>query len=297
MYGIHKVYYFIIVFPMIIGFLAGYLLSRTIQRGKIRNVSLALACGVIMGVIVYGSYHYFNYLDFRGTLFNDTRVILGSKQLPTDDATVNKAIDLVLTKETGSSGFLGFMLYYAQSGFTLNFTGLYSGAVVSQLSYHVQGVLAWVYWLIEAALILRFTINRAVSQARQPYSETGDDWYETYLNRLGNVPPESGEQFMALIHMDQYADAGKLIVAEEESAPPNYQVSVKLCQNDPSSTKDVFLSILRTEIDPKVRMVKGRPTRRIKGHKMVEKSITKEQFDQLTSTFETETDNLDAVSA
>src|SRR5438034_170826 len=61
-------FYFIILFPLLIGLAIGAIGSRMVKVGRLRNPWLGGLAGFLAGVFAMTSMHYFDYEEFRSQL-------------------------------------------------------------------------------------------------------------------------------------------------------------------------------------------------------------------------------------
>ena len=60
--------YIVFLFPLGMGFLGALFVEKTIHDAKIRKVAQGIFLGFLMAVVIYGAYHFSDYLVFRGGL-------------------------------------------------------------------------------------------------------------------------------------------------------------------------------------------------------------------------------------
>ena len=56
--------YFILLFPVGMGIAAATIIERTIRANKIRIPAWGIAFGILAGFVIYGTFHFGNYLSF-----------------------------------------------------------------------------------------------------------------------------------------------------------------------------------------------------------------------------------------
>ncbi len=141
---ISRLVWLIILFPVGLGLMAGAILSQIITKQHIRNPMLAIAAGIVMGIVIYGVLNYANYLAFHSEL----RQLLAEEQDLLDTGIQNQAIDAILAAETGSTGFFGYVKLETQAGVSI-------GSIGQSNALRLNQPLTWGYWLLELCLIWR----------------------------------------------------------------------------------------------------------------------------------------------
>src|SRR5262249_54569029 len=101
-----------ILFPLLIGVAAGGVAGRMITRFKLRAPALALVLGFAGGAAGYVADHVTVYVQFR----SDAAAALKQEQPTASDADISAAIDELLIREVGASGFQGFLRISAREG-------------------------------------------------------------------------------------------------------------------------------------------------------------------------------------
>ena len=137
----------------------------------------------------------------------------------------------------------------------------------------------WLYWLVEFAIVTAIPANTGYKETHKPFSEYANIWYKSFPNIVGRIPYAVGRDCAHLIDNRLYTQAVLWIMPEEKiTEPPYYNVIVQFCLG--SGRKDIFLSVKCLEIDPKVRMVRGRPVQTTKYYPILQKSIMEEEWQQ-----------------
>ncbi|HEX2619737.1 MAG TPA: hypothetical protein VHL11_06310, partial [Phototrophicaceae bacterium] len=118
-YFISKFIYLIVLFPLVMIALGGGIISFAVKRGKIRSRPITLIFGVLMAVLIYGSFRIGEYLGFQEDLYNMAVEEVGSDNFSRDD--LIQFMDDQLEEETGDTGFIGFTKYSAQQGIDISY--------------------------------------------------------------------------------------------------------------------------------------------------------------------------------
>ncbi|HEX2697182.1 MAG TPA: hypothetical protein VHM28_05695, partial [Anaerolineales bacterium] len=105
-YAIGQYFYMLFVFPFVL-LIGGVLLFIPILKFfKALNPIFNALCGLLMGLMIFTSFHYTEYSIFRSRL---TARLEASQSINEGEA--SKSVDAFLKEKTGLSGFLGFMKY------------------------------------------------------------------------------------------------------------------------------------------------------------------------------------------
>lgn len=206
-----KLLYLIIASIAIAGALAGLILSLIFQWAKIRNVALAWIFGILIGLIMYGTFRYAEYLDF----VQETRRLADEEAgvgVVSDDD-LNTFIDEFLLEETGSSGLIGFFRLQAKEGMTIQRTS----ASASSDGITLNQELTVAYWIIEVLIAVGVPIGMAARQAKQYFCEQSNTWLK--MRGIGVVLKNEQDNFLKLLQSGYFADAGRLIQAKGRSNP------------------------------------------------------------------------------
>ncbi|MCP4140381.1 MAG: hypothetical protein GY755_08850 [Chloroflexi bacterium] len=227
-------FYFAFLFPILIGATAAWILGDVIKTRKIRSKPLIIFLSILMGLIIYGTYHVVSYTNFRtqakssfvaraeeeGTLTNQEIFDL-SKEI----------VDFSLIQETGESGFLGYILFKAKVGVSI-------GKVFRSSKLNLGSFFTWIYWLIEFLLITGIVLASTTKDTNSElFCETCQDWI-TLKEHLGGIDEESKFQDLQdFIQQKKFNEAGQLL--KQAVGVPSIEVYAKSCGCD---TVDIKLS-------------------------------------------------------
>ena len=233
---VSRLFYLIVLFPLLMGAGGGFLQAYAVNRGKVRNPMIAGAFAILTGFVIYGTLNIGYYVAFRQEVAKELKQSTGES----DDTKINKIIDEnVLQIETGSTGFLGFLKFSAQQG-----VGITRGSSKIEL----KNEWAWGYWAIELAVISGITAFMAFAAAKEPFCENSDEWYLP-MESVGSVPNEESENFLSLIKNENFVKAGALVDPQKQSPVPNLVVHLQRSPGD--RLNDLVLIASRTSLDNK----------------------------------------------
>jgi hypothetical protein len=162
-------FYLVVLFPILMGLIGAFLITTVVQRGAVRSPLLAGLFGLLIGLVIYGTYRYGEYFDAQRQFFEGAR----EEYSQVTEAEAAQALDQFLLEETGSSGFLGYVLYDAKQGVTISKVG--SSSSSSGITFSGAG--AWIYWGVELLIIAGIAYAASRAAAAEPYCEDCHAWY------------------------------------------------------------------------------------------------------------------------
>ncbi|MCA6595838.1 MAG: hypothetical protein IM539_05845 [Pseudanabaena sp. M046S1SP1A06QC] len=214
---ISKFIYFIVLFPLGMGFGTGALLGFAVKKVKIRNPLIALGLGVFGGVVTYGSLMYGQYINFQ----QEAERIIQNEYSFTDKKQIADQVNAVIQQETGDSGFVGFLKFSAKQG-----TGISRGSSKLKL----DETFTYLLWLIELGIVGFLAASIPFGAASEPFNEDGNDWYGE-KQRIGSAKEESKDDLIQLLNVDDIAGAAALLSSQAETLfeMPRIDVYVRTC--------------------------------------------------------------------
>ncbi|HEX6290768.1 MAG TPA: hypothetical protein VFZ66_16385 [Herpetosiphonaceae bacterium] len=218
-FTVAQLFWLILLFPIGLGLMVGGILSKLIATQNIRSPLASAVSALLMGLVLYATFHLLAYQSFRW----EVAQIFVEREGPMDSALQEEMIDLVLTEETGFSGFFGYLKLQAQEGISI-------GRVGSTNPITLNEPLTWLYWLLEAGLIVGFATGTAVSSAKKPFCELCQSWYRS-SEHLGSVAMSNAAQFMELVRAGNMQPAGALLVGSG-TPTPSLEVYIQRCLHD-----------------------------------------------------------------
>lgn len=213
--------YPVILFPMLLGATGGFMNRVGIKRAKVRNPLIGGISGLLMGVSIYGSMTFGDYLFFQQEVLTEVKKMnpaLSSKE-------AKQRLNQWLLTKTGSSGFIGFIKASAEKG-----VDVVSYKLIGSTSVTMSQKGSYIYWLLEFLLIETFIIWVSFSATKEAFCESCEEWYPNG-RYLGNVKDESAKKFADFLKGGNYYQAGRLIDPLSESNPPSLVVTHQYCPN------------------------------------------------------------------
>lgn len=212
--------YLVFIVPVALGFVAGGIVVLGIWVAKIRNPFAAIGFGIGVGLIIYLTLNYTDYLRFRQEISSEIATQVEQELGRSDADTLNQVVDSWLEANTGFSGFPGYIFLSAQEGVIFSSTSGQGGET------NLGSFLTWIYWLAEIVIICALAAFMGNKQANEPFCETHERWY-TSSRPIGRVSASHTEQFLIFIRQGNFEQAGAMIVPFV--AAPCLEVRLKSC--------------------------------------------------------------------
>jgi hypothetical protein len=230
-----KLVYIVFLFPLGVGLVAGFFLEKTIAGAKVRKVTQGALLGCLMAVTVYGTYQVTNYVAFRGQALFEMHQKFLEETGESEPMVANLFVDYALKKETGFSGFPGYILYTNKQGVTVGKT---FGSGIN-----LGPFFTWIFWLLEVAIIGWVTVRKGRQAADRLFCETCQRWYGKEYH-IGGVSAARAEALTQLLERRDFARAG--VMLESDAELPSLEVYARSCGNCNSS--DTWLALRQVSL-------------------------------------------------
>jgi hypothetical protein len=165
-YWIGQYFYALFVFPfvlLIIGAILYFPLSKFLRTS---NWLFNAFCGLLMGLMIFLTFHYVEYSLFRAKNISTFEV---SRNL--DQSAASKAVDAFLQEQTGAGGFIGFIKYKNAQWNPYVFYYEQEGKIVRTFKVYLHGRNGWLYLAGEAAVLLGGSALPVFWQGRRFFSK------------------------------------------------------------------------------------------------------------------------------
>jgi hypothetical protein len=211
--------YIVFIFPLAMGVVGGNMITGAIQMAKIRKSSQVIFLSLLAAITIYGTFHYGRYIGLQ--LQTSLKLFPGLSQA-TEDKNLSAAkafVDYALEKETGYSGFVGYMLFKASQGVSI-------GRAYQSNPLNLGPILTWFYWLLEFGMILGVTISMGRKRINIPVCQFCGNGLgkETHL---GGTASTNESFVLDLIKQKDFIELGKLM--EENAELPSLEVYIQGC--------------------------------------------------------------------
>jgi hypothetical protein len=240
-YFISNLIYFIFVFPLVIGGASMIAYYRLLQFAKVRHSLITALMGFVMGTCVAASFYGIPYLVLRNNF-----VIDAQEKYQVDAQTASKGFDTALMKETGSSGFVGFMKLRAREGDKYTNYIVVNSLPIHEFGFTLKSTWAWIYWIVEVFLIALPIAWIGFDVGKRAFNQSANDWYNPLPKQIGSTSLESKEKLFALLQANDLQGISELMVSEGELLHPMLEIYE---QHSNNKKGDILLSVKQTFID------------------------------------------------
>ncbi|RME25101.1 MAG: hypothetical protein D6806_08465 [Deltaproteobacteria bacterium] len=196
----------VLIWPLAMGAATGVVVTIIVKKTAIRNTIAAFVLGALSAAVSYAASHHVAYVLARSEFRSDAATNgipsgQGVAKLNADDA--DKLFEMVLTKETGSGGFWGFVKFEAKQGSTLSRHG--------ERGVNLGETGTWILFLLEllGAMVIGGYIPHG--QASEPFCTSCGKWYEpSGFVTLAGVDKAQAKQFLENDDFTRLAEAVEL---------------------------------------------------------------------------------------
>jgi hypothetical protein len=214
-----KFIYFIVLFPLGMGFATGSVLGFAVKKGKIRSPITALGLGLLGGLVTYGSLMYGQYMNFQ------------------QQTATMKNVDTRLQEMTGSSGFVGFLKISAKEGITISRR--------SSSGFTIKDNFVYLLWLIELGVVGFLAASIPFAAAKEPFNEDANEWYRE-IKLIGSATEESRDEIIRLLNMDDMVGASALLSSQTDMPTPRIDVYSQSSADMPFSDSVIRVNYVST---------------------------------------------------
>lgn len=162
----------LLIFPAALGLLAGGVGVTQAKARNLRNPLAALLIGVIAGLAAQAIVHGMGYQRARAAIAESIEKDSGAAEFVRQQG-INGAVDAVLMSEGGATPLLGYLDLAAKQGITITRAGGSSSGPT------LTGAGAYALWAINFLIAAGIAAWMIASQAREPFCERCNTWYET----------------------------------------------------------------------------------------------------------------------
>ena len=196
-----------------------------------------MAFGLLSGLFVYGGMHGADYLQFRDRVATELAGDSGSS----NDGDTGRTVDQYLENTVGDTGFVGYLKHAAEEGVVIGKFG--------NEGINLGGTGSWVFWIVELFVIELVAGAFAYGASTKAFCEECDQWYGNDI-KVGSVPPEQADAFLAALKNGSPHQAGALVGPMLGKIDGSLQVSKATCPPCPE-TSNTLLTVLKHHSDHK----------------------------------------------
>lgn len=223
--------YLIFVFPVIMGSIGGYIITKSVKYTKTRNAYFVTVASVLTVIVLYVAFHYMRYIGFGAITALQAFGDFSDKSLEAGKIVAEYA----LKKETGHSGFIGYMLYKAQQGVSI-------GRIFSSRRLNLGPIFTWVYWSVEIGVIGFITIATGKQILKKPFCEYCNSWY-TGKKHIGGISINKETEILNSIKQKDFTDIGAIL--EENSESPSLEFYLQSCKSCDKSNSSLSITLVK----------------------------------------------------
>lgn len=225
-YVISNLFYLVVIFPLLVGFAGAILYQRLAFFSKVRHTWLVALIGFATGTLIAAAFYTTPYLKARHDY-----VAAFQAEYGTDALTASEAFDTVLTYETGSSGFWGFMKFRAAEGDQYTNYLVINSLPVSEFSFTLQSTWAWLYWMLEVILFALPLTWIGVEVGKAEFNLSANDWYAPLPRQIGSAALEDKERLLTRLHASELLAVSELLQPEGEIPHPALEIYEQRSKN------------------------------------------------------------------
>jgi hypothetical protein len=234
---VSQFFYLILLMPVLMAAAGGWIMKQAVMMGKVRSGAIAFFFGILIGLIIYGTYRFGEYYVERQKAHAELVEQFGSQ---VNSARIDEALDELFLERTGKTGFIGYTLFKAQEGESIRFGRSTSSS--GGLNITLPESLTWIYWLVELLVIAGGAGFMAASVSSEPFCEQDGKFFTK--RSLGRVQKEQADAFMTAAKAGDWSQVRSLISpAVGKPVYPYLEVFASKCPN--CNTNPVELTAVR----------------------------------------------------
>ena len=184
--------YLILVFPVMMGSIGGYIINENAKYTKTRNQNFIVLVSFITVLALYVSFHFMRYISLQGMTALQVFGDFSDKSLEA----AKVVIEYALKKETGQSGFIGYILFRAKEGVSI-------GRIFSSTRLNLGPIFTWIYWPIEIGIIAFITVSTGKKVVKKPFCQSCNSWY-TEQKHIGGISASKETELLDLIRQREF---------------------------------------------------------------------------------------------
>lgn len=190
---VSKLIYFILVFPMLIGFAVGGVGALFVKWGKVRSPWVAGGAGLLAGILAMMTVHFLDYREFLNTreeqmagnpflknVGKNGRNLLVNLNMPAGHE--REQMKRFLAVES----FLDYIDFAAHEGVTIQHGAGRQGGM--NLGYYGT----YIYWIVETLIVAGIVFGMTRKPAQEPFCTLTNEWKTAKCGDNFFVPIEVG---------------------------------------------------------------------------------------------------------
>jgi hypothetical protein len=234
-----RLFYLILLFPLVWGVGIGAAVAAGVRVGKCRNAAVGLGAGIVAAVASFGLFQALENMHVRSTFkeywAKTVKVDVNDAKFNSD---ADRAWDDAVREKHGGAGFLSQMAVRAEMGMNISRRG--RGGDGKPM---ISGTGMYVYWFIEMAIVAGICGLIGLGATRDPFCEPCAEWYDK-KELAGIVPGKVDDVRKAVVSKD-FAALPSLVVRTN----PGGAISLEKCPK--CSTSPAVVKVERVTVDDK----------------------------------------------
>ncbi|WP_428939475.1 hypothetical protein [Fontivita pretiosa] len=224
---VSQYFWLILLFPIGIGLILGFVGQRMVKSGRIRNPAVGGLAGFLGGALAMSLMHYFDYESFRKELAQVDPQLLQIAQLPPEQRQQLIRDDLAeqdrqaleaLFEAAQVKTFFDYMEMEARHGVELKKTGRGQGL---NLGYYGS----YIYWIVEILIVAGITFGMVKNATSQPFCAACDQWKQSRVLGFFSGDPAAATRSI------QAGDLNQMRAAGSTAELTNHRLSVAWCSS------------------------------------------------------------------
>ncbi len=168
---VEKIFWLIIVFPVLIGLAMGLVGTNMVKRAHLRNPMIGVLAGLLGGITAMGTMHYLDFEEYRSKLNANENVILLKKLPPAElEQVIAESKEPAMLRATleATASFKRFMDFEAMTGVEIS----NHGSSPMNLGYYGS----YIYWGVEVLIVMGIAVATLRSECARPYCAACREW-------------------------------------------------------------------------------------------------------------------------
>lgn len=244
-FQVSKLFYLIILFPIVIGLVVGFVGVKMTKAGRVRNPVIGGVAGFAAGVFAMLVMHYSEWQRFKGEVDDDPdqaalvalpadqrdKLMIAEGASPEEREQADKAV-------AAYHGFPAFMDFQATLGVRIGKAT--SGSSDKGLNLGYYG--SYIYWIIEVLIVAGITFAMVRSASAEPFCVGCNEWKQPRVIGFLQAEPNAAAVAVRSGELQRIVEAGPTSEVATQS-----RVTVAECRCGTEGAADVKLESLTTD--------------------------------------------------
>lgn len=240
--------YLILVYPVIVSFAGLLIFARLITYVRVNLPRFLLIAGLLFGLATVAAYFYTPYY-----LWRNREIRLTEEQYQVDTARAAYALDRYLQDEGGLPGIFGFLSMRARAGEGFSNYLIVNSVTVRLLDFTLKDTAAWIYWLVEAGLMIAPLAYFSRNLKLGPFNRSANALYNSPPKQIGTVPIDCLPEFVGALNRGDVVAAAAFIHREDSLDHPILEIYEHHSNGKPGTDHLLSLKSTRRVSDRKVK--------------------------------------------